>query len=207
MQASAGGGISGAAARAAGSESLSPCERSENLCMERVLRERDGLGFCRSSLADRRLNPTPENPFEYKQRERDREREHERDERESCEPCDDNVSVSSDASCASNLSFETVSPGMQDMGNGWVWDPSIQRFLKKETEKTHPLYGPSAKTGLNPMASSFTRGEEGGGVCSRRGKVGSGGQGMGAGSNLKNNRSVTYGANAEKGGQAGGRQW
>ena len=57
MQASAGGGISGAATRVAGPDSLSPRERPENLCMERVLRERDGLGFCRSSLAGRRLNP------------------------------------------------------------------------------------------------------------------------------------------------------
>ena len=128
MQASVGGGGSGAAARAAGPDSLPLRERPENACMQRVLREIDGLGFCRSSLAGRRLNPTPENPFPYKQREREREREHERDERESCEPCDDdNVSVSTDNSCASNLSFETVSPGMQDMGNGWVWDPSIQR--------------------------------------------------------------------------------
>ena len=83
--------------------------------MERVLRESDGLGFCRSSLAGRRLNPTPENPFQYKQREREREREHERDERESCEPCDDdNVSVSTDNSCASNLSFETMQQKRQD---------------------------------------------------------------------------------------------
>ena len=75
MQASAGGGISGAATRVAGPESLSPRERPENLCMERVLRERDGLGFCRSSLAGRRLNPTPELSFQYKERDRERERE------------------------------------------------------------------------------------------------------------------------------------
>ena len=65
MQASVGGGGSGAAARAAGPDSLPLRERPENACMQRVLREIDGLGFCRSSLAGRRLNPTPENPFEY----------------------------------------------------------------------------------------------------------------------------------------------
>ena len=54
---------------------------------------------------------------------------------------------------------------------------------------------------------SSSSGEGGGGVCSRRGKVGSGGQGMGAGSNPKDNRSDAYGADAEKGGQARGRQW
>ena len=74
MQASAGGGISGAATRVAGPEFLSPRERPENLCMERVLRERDGLGFCRSSLAGRRLNPTPELSFQYKERDRERGR-------------------------------------------------------------------------------------------------------------------------------------
>ena len=86
MQASAGGGISGAATRVAGPESISPRERPENLCMERVLRERDGLGFCRSGLAGRRMNPTPELAFQYKERER--EREHERDECDFCEPWD-----------------------------------------------------------------------------------------------------------------------
>ena len=65
MQASVGGGGSGAAARAAGPDSLPLRERPENACMQRVLREIDGLGFCRSSLAGRRLNPTPENRFEY----------------------------------------------------------------------------------------------------------------------------------------------
>ena len=97
MQASAGGGISGAAARAAGSESLSPCERSENLCMERVLRERDGLGFCRSSLAGRRLNPTPELSFQYKERDRERERER-----------DSKLYPSTDASCFTDTCPETV---------------------------------------------------------------------------------------------------
>ena len=53
MQASAGGGISGAATGVAGPESLSPRERPENASVERVLRERDGLGFCGSGLAGR----------------------------------------------------------------------------------------------------------------------------------------------------------
>ena len=68
MQASVGGGGSGAAARAAGPDSLPLRERPENACMQRVLREIDGLGFCRSSLAGRRLNPTPELAFQYKER-------------------------------------------------------------------------------------------------------------------------------------------
>ena len=72
MQASAGGGISGAATRVAGPESLSPRERPENLCMKRVLRESDGLGFCRSR-GGRRLNPTPELAFQYKERDRERD--------------------------------------------------------------------------------------------------------------------------------------
>ena len=70
MQASAGGGISGAATRVAGPEFLSPCERPENVCVERVLRERDGLGFCRSGLAGRRVNPTLEITFWYCERTR-----------------------------------------------------------------------------------------------------------------------------------------
>ena len=52
------------------------------------------------------------------------------------------------------------------MGNGWVWDPSIQRLLKKGKEKTHPLYGAwvRSSTGLNPMASSFTPSGAGQGI-------------------------------------------
>ena len=70
MQASVGGGGSGAAARAAGSDLLLLRERPEKVCMERVLRESDGLGFCRSSLAGRRLNPTLQITFQYKERTR-----------------------------------------------------------------------------------------------------------------------------------------
>jgi hypothetical protein len=97
MQASVGGGISGAAARAAGPESLSPRERPENVRIERVLRASDGLGFCRSSLAGRRLNPTPELSFQYKERDRERERER-----------DSKLYPSTDASCFTDTCPETV---------------------------------------------------------------------------------------------------
>ena len=79
MRASVGGGSSGPAARAAGPESLSPRERPENACVERMLREIDSLGFRESSLAGRRFDPTfPITfpiTFQYKERDRERERE------------------------------------------------------------------------------------------------------------------------------------
>ena len=97
MQASAGGGRSGAAARAAGPDLLLLRERPEKVCMERVLRESDGLGFCRSSLAGRSLNPTPELSFQYKERDRERERER-----------DSKLYPSTDASCFTDTCPETV---------------------------------------------------------------------------------------------------
>ena len=109
MRASVGGGSSGAAARAAGPESLSPRERPENACVERVLRMFDGNGFSESDKVGRPSDPKPET-IQYKEREREvceREQEKQRDERErGCD--DDNVSVSTDASCLTDLSLETV---------------------------------------------------------------------------------------------------
>ena len=173
MQASVGGGISGAAARAAGPESLSPRERPENVRIERVLRASDGLGFCRSSLAGRRVNPTPELAFQYKEREREREREHrsvrpaldprakvfipraEREEREGKESVrsfvsacdDDNVSVSTDASCFSDLSLESVHTPSQDLlrwGNTTVYKNkrggSIVHIYEYDPEDEVPVH-------------------------------------------------------------------
>ena len=92
MRASVGGGSSGAAARAAGPESLSPRERPENACVERVLRMFDGNGFSESDKVGRPSDPKPET-IQYRERERERELEKQRDERErGCD--DDNVSVS-----------------------------------------------------------------------------------------------------------------
>ena len=97
MQASAGGGIPGAVARAAGPVSLPPRERPENASVERMLREIDSLGFCESSLAGRRLNPTSPITFQYKVRERERERER-----------DSKWYPSTDASCCTDTCPETV---------------------------------------------------------------------------------------------------
>ena len=72
MRVSVGGGISGAAARAAGPESLSPRERPENACVERVLRMFDGNGFSESDKVGRPIDPKPET-IQYKEREQERE--------------------------------------------------------------------------------------------------------------------------------------
>ena len=47
---------------------------------------------------------------------------------------DDSVSVDTNASHSTDLSLETahLPAGSKDMGNGWIWDASIQRFMKKE---------------------------------------------------------------------------
>ena len=74
MRASVEGGISGAAARAAGPESLSPRKRPENASVERVLRMFDGNGFSESDKVGRPSDPKPET-IQYKEREREGERE------------------------------------------------------------------------------------------------------------------------------------
>ena len=47
---------------------------------------------------------------------------------------DDSVSVDTNTSHSTDLSLETahLPAGSKDMGNGWIWDASIQRFMKKE---------------------------------------------------------------------------
>ena len=47
---------------------------------------------------------------------------------------DDSVSVDTNASHSTDLSLETahLPAGSKDMGNGWIWGASIQRFMKKE---------------------------------------------------------------------------
>ena len=60
MQASAGSGRSGAAARAAGPVSLSLRERPVNACIECKLRIFDGNGFSESDLVGRPSDPKPE---------------------------------------------------------------------------------------------------------------------------------------------------
>ena len=60
MQASAGSGRSGAAARAAGPVSLSLRERPVNACIECRLRIFDGNGFSESDLVGRPSDPKPE---------------------------------------------------------------------------------------------------------------------------------------------------
>ena len=60
MQASAGGGRSRAAARAAGPVSLPLRERPVNACIECRLRIFDGNGFSESDLVGRPSDPKPE---------------------------------------------------------------------------------------------------------------------------------------------------
>ena len=87
-----------------------------------------GLGSSSPDMVGSSKVPTPDAPHRFPNdkpennlREREREREHERYERD-----DDNVSASTDASCFTELSFES------SRDTGWVWDPTTDGYFKKE---------------------------------------------------------------------------
>ena len=150
MQVSAGGGISGAATRVAGPESLSPRERPENLCMKRVLRESDGLGFCRSSLAGRSLNPTPELTFQYKERYRERERER-----------DSKLYPSTDASCFTDTCPETVcvepAPKLGKGGKKKKSGAARRRRKKERIDASLALFEATSPTFASSEAPRFQK--------------------------------------------------